>query len=118
LASLVVITQVVPHFESNLQLTREYLKDLKSYDPEAEPDFISLEGYIVARIFIEGLKRAGPDVNKETIIDALLSIKNLDIGLGTPIRYTNDNYQGSQKVWLTVIRDGRFESLDFSTLNK
>ena len=114
----VIITQVVPHFESNLQLTREYLKDLKSYDPEAEPDFISLEGYIVARIFIEGLKRAGPDVNKETIIDALLSIKNLDIGLGTPIRYTNDNYQGSQKVWLTVIRNGRFESLDFSTLKK
>ena len=114
----VIITQVVPHFESNLQLTREYLKDLKSYDPEAEPDFISLEGYIVARIFIEGLKRAGPDVNKETIIDALLSIKNLDIGLGTPIRYSNDNYQGSQKVWLTVIRDGRFESIDFSTLKK
>ncbi len=114
----VIITQVVPHFESNLQLTREYLKDLKSYDPEAEPDFISLEGYIVARIFIEGLKRAGPDVDKETIIDALLSIKNLDIGLGTPIRYSNDNYQGSQKVWLTVIRDGRFESIDFSTLKK
>lgn len=114
----VIITQVVPHFESNLPLTREYLEDLKSYDPEAEPDFISLEGYIVARIFIEGLKRAGPDVDKETIIDAILSIKNLDIGLGTPIRYTNDNYQGSQKVWLTVIREGRFESLDFSTLKQ
>jgi ABC-type branched-subunit amino acid transport system substrate-binding protein len=113
----VIITQVVPHFDSNLQLTREYLKDLKSYDPEAEPDFISLEGYIVARIFIEGLKRAGPDVDKETIIDALLSINNLDIGLGAPINYTNDNHQGSQKVWSTVIRDGRFESLDFSTLN-
>ena len=72
----------------------------------------------MGRNFIEGLKRAGPDVDKETIIDALLSIKNLDIGLGTPIRYTNDNYQGSQKVWLTVIRDGRFESIDFSTLKK
>jgi ABC-type branched-subunit amino acid transport system substrate-binding protein len=114
----VIITQVVPHFESNLPLTREYLKDLKSYDPEAEPDFISLEGYIVARIFIEGLKRAGPDVDREKIIDAILSIKNLDIGMGTPVSYTNDNYQGSQKVWPTVIRDGRFESLDFSTLNK
>ena len=114
----VIITQVVPHFESNLQLTREYLKDLKSYDPEAEPDFISLEGYIVARIFIEGLKNAGPDVDREKIIDAILSIKNLDIGLGAPISYTNDNHQGSQKVWSTVIRDGHFESLDFSTLNK
>jgi ABC-type branched-subunit amino acid transport system substrate-binding protein len=114
----IVITQVVPHFESNLPLTREYLKDLKSYDPEAEPDFLSLEGYIVARIFIEGLKRAGPDVDKETIIDAILSIKNLDIGMGTPISYTNDNYQGSQKVWQTVIRNGHFEAFDFASLNK
>jgi len=112
----IIITQVVPHFESNLQLTREYLKDLKSYAPEAEPDFISLEGYIVARIFIEGLKRAGPDVDKETIIDAILSIKNLDIGMGTLIRYTNENYQGSQKVWPTIIRNGRFESFDFKSL--
>jgi ABC-type branched-subunit amino acid transport system substrate-binding protein len=114
----VIITQAVPHFDSNLQLTQEYLKDLKSYDPEAEPDFISLEGYIVARIFIEGLKKAGPDADREKIIDAILSLKNLDIGLGAPINYTNDNHQGSQKVWLTVIRDGHFESLDFSTLNK
>jgi branched-chain amino acid transport system substrate-binding protein len=114
----VIITQVVPHFDSNLPLTREYLKDLESYDPEAEPDFLSLEGYIVARIFIEGLKRAGPEVDKETIIDAILSIKDLDIGIGTPISYTNDNYQGSQKVWPTVIRNGRFESFDFSSLNK
>lgn len=114
----VIITQVVPHFESNLPLTREYLKDLKSYDPEAEPDFLSLEGYIVARIFIEGLKRAGPDVDKETIIDAILSIKNLDIGMRTPISYANENHQGSQMVWPTVIRNGQFESFDFSTLNK
>ena len=112
----VIITQVVPHFESNLPLTLEYLKDLKSYDPEAEPDFLSLEGYIVARIFIEGLKRAGPDVDKETIIDAILSINNLDIGLGIPISYKNDSHQGSQMVWPTVIRNNRFESFDFSSL--
>jgi ABC-type branched-subunit amino acid transport system substrate-binding protein len=114
----VIITQVVPHFESKLHLTREYLKDLESYNPDAEPDFISLEGYIVARIFIEGLKRAGPDVDKETIIDAILSIKDLDIGIGTPINYTNDHYQGSQMVWPTVIRNDHFESFDFSSLNK
>ena len=112
----VIITQVVPHFESNLPLTREYLEDLKSYDPDAEPDFLSLEGYIIARIFVEGLKRAGPDVDREKIIDAILSIKNLDIGIGTPISFTDDNYQGSQMVWPTVIHNNHFESIDFKSL--
>lgn len=114
----VIVTQVVPHFESDVSLTREYYRDFKDYAPEADPGFVSLEGYIVARIFIEGLRRAGPDVDRESIIDALLGIKNLDIGLGTPIRYTKELYQGSQRVWPTVIRNGRFESLDFASLNK
>lgn len=114
----VIVTQVVPHFESDVSLTREYYRDFKDYAPEADPGFVSLEGYIVARIFVEGLRRAGPDVDRESIIDALLGIKNLDIGLGTPIRYTKELYQGSQRVWPTVIRNGRFESLDFASLNK
>ena len=113
----VVITQVVPHFQSDLPLTREYLRDLKAHAPETEPGFVSLEGYVVARIFVEGLRRAGADVNRDTIIDSILGIENLDIGLGTPIRYTQQSHQGSQKIWPTVIRNGRFASFDFASLS-
>ena len=111
----VVITQVVPHFRSDLPLTREYLRDLEAHAPGTEPGFVSLEGYVVARVFVEGLRRAGAGVNRETIIDSILSIENLDIGLGTPIRYTQESHQGSQKVWPTVIRNGRFASFDFAS---
>ena len=114
----VIVTQVVPHFRSDSPLTREYHRDLKVHAPAAEPGFVSLEGYVVARIFVEGLRRAGPDVDREAIIDAILSIKNLDIGLGTPIRYTNESHQGSQMVWPTVIRNGRFEPFDFGSLGE
>lgn len=109
----VVITQVVPHFESDLPLVREYRRDLLEHSPRAEPGFVSLEGYIVARIFVEGLRRAGPGVDRESIIDALLGIRNLDIGIGTPIHYSEERYQGSQTVWPTIIHDGRFEPFSF-----
>jgi len=114
----VIVTQVVPPINSDLPITRDYRHDLKAYKPGAEPGFGSLEGYIVAKIFVEGLRRAGPDVNKETIIDALLGIHDLDIGLGTPISYSVKNHQGSQNVWPTVIRNGRFEAFDFADLKK
>jgi hypothetical protein len=112
-----VITQVVPHFDSDLPLTREYLRDLKAFVPGADPGFLSLEGYVVARIFVEGLRRAGPDVDRETIIDALLSIENADIGLGTRIGFTQENHQASQMVWATVIRSGHFEAFNFESSN-
>ncbi len=110
------ITQVVPHFARDLALTKEYRRALQEFAPGTEPGFVSLEGYIVAKIFVQGLRRAGPEVNRESIIDALLSIHNLDIGLGTPINYTRESYQGSQTVWPTVIRNGRFEAFDFASL--
>ncbi len=113
----VLITQVVPHFESDLVLVEEYRQDLLEFAPRAEPGFVSLEGYIVARIFVEGLRRAGPRLDRESIIDALLGIRGLDIGIGIPIHYAEDSYQGSQKVWPTVIRNGRFEAFDFASGN-
>ena len=109
----VVITQVVPHFESDLPLVAAYRRDLLEHDPRAEPGFVSLEGYIVARIFVEGLRRAGPLVDRESIIDALLGIHHFDIGLGTPIHFSEESYQASQSVWPTIIRNGRFEPFAF-----
>lgn len=114
----VIVTQVVPPLDTDLTLTQEYRHDLKDYAPETEPGFGSLEGYIVARIFVEGLNRAGPNVNKESIIDALLGIRNLDIGLGTLISYSDDNHQGSQEIWPTVIHNGRIGSFNFTSLKK
>ena len=110
----VIVTQVVPHFDSDVLLAREYRRDLAAYAVEVEPGFVSLEGYIVARIFIEGLRRVGSEVNRETIVDAILGMKNSDIGLGIPIHYTHESYQGSQMVWPTIIRNNRFESYDFA----
>jgi len=109
----ILVTQVVPHFESDLFLTAQYRRDLEAFAPGSEQGFVSLEGYIVAKIFVEGLRRAGSAVDRESIIDALLGIRNLDIGIGTLINYTQGNYQGSQSVWPTVIQDGQFIPFDF-----
>ena len=112
----VVVTQVVPHFESDLPLVEAYRQDLLEFEPQAQPGFVSLEGYIVARIFVEALRRAGPDVDRESVIDALLGIRDLDIGIGTPIHFGEESYQGSQTVWPTVVKNGRFEPFDFAPL--
>jgi branched-chain amino acid transport system substrate-binding protein len=111
----ILVTQVVPHFESDLSLTTQYRRDFDAYTPGTEQSFVSLEGYIVARIFVEGLRRAGPDVDRESIIDALLGIRNLDIGIGTPIHFSEKSYQGSQSIWPTVIANGRFKPFDFAS---
>lgn len=104
----VIVTQVVPHYDHELPTVVEYREALKVFDVTAQPGFVSLEGYIVAKLFTEGLKKAGANPSRESIIDALESLENVDLGIGTPVSLGKQKHQGSQTVWPTQIRNGKF----------
>jgi ABC-type branched-subunit amino acid transport system substrate-binding protein len=83
----VVITQVVPPVDrTDLPGVALYQKALRKYFPETQPNFVSLEGFVDAMVLVEGLKRAGRDVTREKLVDALESIRDLDLGLGPQLR--------------------------------
>lgn len=109
----VIVTQVVPHFMSNSTGVIRYRKLLHKYSPEQLPGFTSLEGFIAAECLVEGLKRAGPNPTTETLIDALESIRDLDLGIGPIIQFGPSRRQASKKVWGTrLTKDGQFEMFD------
>jgi ABC-type branched-subunit amino acid transport system substrate-binding protein len=110
----VIVTQVVPHFDSDLPAVAEYRTDLAGKDP----DFVSLEGYLAAKIFVEGLKNSGASPTNESIIDALENINDLDIGTGVKVSYSKNNHQASHQVWPTIIKNGKHEALDWKSLKK
>jgi branched-chain amino acid transport system substrate-binding protein len=112
----VIVTQVVPHFDSGLPITRDYLRDLELYGQGARPGFIPLEGYIAARVLTEGLRRAGDSPTRESLVQAIQGLGTIDIGLGVPVTFGPRDHQGSDAVWPTVLRGGRFEPLRWSDL--
>ena len=111
----VIVTQVVPHYESSLAGVSDYRKDLTAFKADAKPDFVSLEGYLIAKIFVEGVKKAASP-SREGIIDGLESLSNMDIGTGVPVTYNKSEHQASHKVWPTVIKNGAYVELDWKTL--
>jgi branched-chain amino acid transport system substrate-binding protein len=107
----VVVSQVVPPFSQgggNLPAVNEYLSALGKYGGGAAPGFGSLEGYLATKVFIEALQRTGKNPTRESFIDALESIRTLDIKAGNIISFSKDNHQGSQEVYMTVIKNGAF----------
>ncbi|TYZ52432.1 ABC transporter permease [Ralstonia solanacearum] len=98
----VVVSQVMPfpHTMSS-PLVREYEKLLKA-DGITTFDYGSMEGYVAARIFVEGLKRAGRDLTREKLITALESMGSTDIG-GFAVSYPPTNHVASKFVEMTVI---------------
>ena len=98
----VAISQVVPFpFTPSLPIVAEYQKALKA-SGSSQPSFTSLEGFIAARVFVEGLKRAGKDLTREKLITALESMNNVDIG-GFNINFSPKSHNGSSFVELTMI---------------
>jgi serine/threonine protein kinase/ABC-type branched-subunit amino acid transport system substrate-binding protein len=98
----VIVTQVVPHIDSQSTAVLKYRALLRKYFPNEAPSFISLEGYVAAVLFVEGLRRAGEDLTTASLIDALESIHDLDLGTGAAIRFGPSEHQGSHKVWGSV----------------
>lgn len=109
----VIVTQVVPHFESGATGVIRYREALKKYHPDQQPDFISLEGYIVGHLFAEGLRRAGRELDTEKLVDALEQIQEVDLGTGASLSFGMSQHQASRKVWGTMIDEqGLFKSFD------
>ena len=112
-ASGVVVTQVVPAVSSYATVILKYKAALAKYFPGEAPDYVSLEGYIEANVLIEALRRVGPHLDTETLVDALENLRNLDLGLGVTVSFTPGNHQGVHKVWGTMIdEEGHFKPID------
>lgn len=57
-------------------------------------------GFVYAMPFIEALKGMGKDVTREGLIDAMNNIKNLDLGGGLNISFSEDNHQAIRSMYL------------------
>ena len=112
-ASGVIVTQVVPAVGGYSSAVLEYKNALAKYFPGEAPDYVSLEGYIAAKVLIQGLKQTGGSLDTEHVIDNLEAMRNIDLGLGTTLGFGRSEHQASHKIWGTALDDsGKFTSLD------
>ena len=72
-----------------------------------------MEGYIIAKLYCEGLQRAGRYFTLDSFIESLETIKDLDIGIGSPLAFSKSDHQASHRVWGSQINaQGNIEALD------
>lgn len=114
----VVVTQVVPFpRDTSVPVIARYQAAIREIDTSAQPGFISLEGYLAGRLVVEVLRISGETVDgpptREAFLRTLTEAGPIDLG-GFVVEYgTEDNpNQGSDAVFLTVIRLGRYVAVD------
>jgi len=108
LMSQVVPPPDLPESKALLLGVTEYARLLARYFPGERPDAVGLEGFINAKVLVEGLRRAGRDLTRENFLGALESIENFSVGIASPISFAKDRHQGLERVYFTRFVHGRF----------
>jgi branched-chain amino acid transport system substrate-binding protein len=100
-------TGTIQHFkdaESKDPEVAEFRARLKKYYPKEVPGLLSMHGYVSAKIFCEGMKKAGPEPTYDKLISAIESMTGTNIGFCAPLGYSATDHQG-----ITAIRFNRVE---------
>ena len=102
----VVVSQVVPSpYNAARPIAREFVDAAKKAG-NVQPNFSSMEGYLAAKVFAEGLRRGGKP-NRESLISGLESINDQSFG-GFAVTFSPTNHVASKFVELSMLTgDGR-----------
>ncbi|WP_227814546.1 ABC transporter substrate-binding protein [Nitrogeniibacter aestuarii] len=96
------IVQVVPKPESQaIKISRELQEDLAQIDPKATPDHTILEGYLMARVLVAGIRKAETS-DRASILKALNELGSFDAG-GLTVTYTPQNHDGSTYTDISIL---------------
>ncbi|MBV1732862.1 MAG: ABC transporter substrate-binding protein [Hydrogenophaga sp.] len=103
----VVVSQVMPFpYSATQAISGEYLAALKD-KRGVVPNYSGIEGFVAAKVFAEGVRRAGRSLTREGFIAAVQGMQNLQLG-GFTVDFGPKKHTGSRFVELTMLtEDGR-----------
>jgi ABC-type branched-subunit amino acid transport system substrate-binding protein len=107
----IVVTQVVPSPQSTeLPAVGKYRELAAKHFPEDAPNYVALEGFINARVLVEALRLAGPELTRAGLIAALERMEGFDVGIGRAISYGKLDRKGLSSIYHSRLSpDGVFE---------
>ncbi|MGZ3237064.1 MAG: ABC transporter substrate-binding protein [Burkholderiaceae bacterium] len=103
----VIVSQVTPapHLATSL-LGQEF--KIAAQETHTAISYAAMEGFVSAKVLVEGIRRAGRNLTREGLISALESMGHVDLG-GMVLSYGPNNHSGSEYVELTIIgKYGKF----------
>lgn len=104
----IILAQIMPSLRNTtIPVVAEYLKLLKAQTADAAPSASQFEGFVHARLLVEGLRRTGRDLTTASFTQALEGAGEIAFGRFTA-RYSPRSHNGSDYVELAIVdADGR-----------
>lgn len=107
----VVVSQVMPSpYNTARPIAREFVDAVKAAGKDAQVNFSSMEGYLAARVLVEGIKRAGAKATRDSLVSGLESMGSQTMG-GFSVSFSPTDHVASHFVELSMlVGDGRIRT--------
>lgn len=100
----IVLAQVFPALNQlSVPVVAEYHRLLKEKNPDAKPSAPQFEGFVQARILVEGLKRAGRNLTADSFIAAMQGVGEVALSSKFVTKYSAKNHNGASYVELAIV---------------
>lgn len=106
---IAVVTHAFPYEENlpGMAEIKEYLESKGKKLSDINQKFV--QGWVTAKILVEGIKQAGDNVTGEAIKAGLEKLNNLDLGgLAAPVTFTAESHKGTKHIRLARVEKGKF----------
>lgn len=99
----IILTQIMPSLRNTtIPVVAEYLKLLREKSPGAPPSASQFEGFVHAKLLVEGLRRAGRPLSTESFIKAMETAGEISFGRFVA-KYSPQSHNGSSYVEMAII---------------
>lgn len=104
----IVVSQVMPFpFGTSMPIAREYLEAVRRAGGDARPNYSSMEGWLAAKVLVEGLKRSGKNPSRDALVAGLESMSQVNFG-GFNVNFGPRQHVASRFVELSMLTgDGK-----------
>lgn len=100
----VSVAQVFPNIQNTtIPLVKKFHKDFDSYGPKGQkPNVLNFEGYVTAKVLMEGIRRINGTPTREKLIKALDSMQRVNLD-GFLVDFSPTKHTGSSFVDIGII---------------
>jgi ABC-type branched-subunit amino acid transport system substrate-binding protein len=99
----IILAQIMPPLRNTtIPVVAEYLKLLRERSSEAMPSASQFEGFVHAKLLVEGLRRAGRDLTTQSFIRSMEGAGDISFGRFVA-RYSPQSHNGSTYVELAIM---------------
>lgn len=99
----IILAQIMPSLRSTaVPVVAEYLSLLRAKSPDAQPSATQFEGFVHARLLVEGLRRTGRNLSTESFIKTMEDGGEISFGRFS-VKYSPKSHNGSTYVELAIV---------------